>query len=163
MNEERFTPLTIMNEKDKKELLGKLKEQYGVKQIPGTFLSRGSDRIFFFSGEGGGDGVKKVEKEIVVERAGVYFGKVDEKTQKIRLSIEGSHILRDQITKNIYELSNKEDFERWMEGQDLFISTGNREFLIIKYKENFLGTGKSSEGKISNYIPKNRRLKIKQT
>ena len=31
----------------------------------------------------------------------------------------------------------------------------------MKYKDNFLGTGKASENKISNFIPKNRRLKEK--
>ena len=161
MMEEKFTPLTIMNEKDKKELLSKLNEQYGIKRIPGILLSRGSDRIFLFSGEIAGEGVKSIEKGIVVERVGVYFAKIDEKTKKIRLSIEGSQILKDQITKNIYELKNNEDFEKWMQGEDLQIKTGNKEFLIVKYKENLLGTGKASDEKISNYIPKNRRLKHK--
>ena len=34
-------------------------------------------------------------------------------------------------------------------------------FVIIRYKDEFLGTGKASEEKISNFIPKNRRLKEK--
>lgn len=163
MKEEIFMPLNIMNEKDKRELLRKLNEQFGIKNIPGIILSRGKDRIFLFSGEISREGIKKIEKSVVVERVGIYFAKIDEKTGKIRLSIEGSQILKDQITKNVYELSSQEDFETWMQGQDLQIKTGTREFFIIKYKNNFLGTGKASEEKISNYIPKNRRLKIRQT
>ncbi len=34
-------------------------------------------------------------------------------------------------------------------------------FVVIKYKSDFLGTGKASENKISNFIPKNRRLREK--
>jgi len=32
----------------------------------------------------------------------------------------------------------------------------------MKYKNDFLGTGKASENKIGNFIPKNRRLKHKE-
>ncbi|MBI2044294.1 hypothetical protein HYT24_02940 [Candidatus Pacearchaeota archaeon] len=163
MIEEKFTPLTIMNERDKKELFEKLNEQFGIKKIPGIIVSRGKERIFLFTGDITSDKLKEIEKSIVIERVGIYLGKVDEKTEKIRLSIEGSQMLKDQITKNVYELKNNEDFEMWMQGQDLYIKTGTKEFLIIKYKDHLLGTGKASEEKISNYIPKNRRLKIKQT
>lgn len=159
--DERFTPLEIMNEKEKKNLLKKLNEQFGIKTISGIFATRGADRIFLFSGNISPKDLKDLEKNIVIERIGVYFAKTDEKTGKVRLSIEGSQILKDQITKNTYELRNEKDFESWMQGQDLQIKTGNKEFLIIKYKGNLLGTGKASEEKISNYIPKNRRLKYK--
>ena len=159
--DQRFTPLEVMKEKDKKEILKKLNEQYGIKSIPGIIVSRGADRLFLFSGEIDEKQLKEIEKTIVVERVGVYFAKIDEKTEKVRLSIEGSQLLKDQITKNIYELTNEKDFESWMKGEDLQIKTGNKEFLIVKYKDNLLGTGKASEDKISNYIPKNRRLKHK--
>jgi NOL1/NOP2/fmu family ribosome biogenesis protein len=35
--------------------------------------------------------------------------------------------------------------------------------VAIRYKEDFLGCGKASESKISNFIPKSRRLKLKTT
>lgn len=161
MIQQKFTPLNVMNEKEKKELLKKLGEQFGIKEIPGIILSRGKERMFLFSGNISEEKLKKIEKEIVIERAGIYFARIDEHTGKIRLSIEGSQMLKDQIKKNIYEISTKDDFEKWMQGQDLQISTGKREFLIMKYKDNLVGTGKASEQKISNYIPKNRRLKYK--
>jgi len=44
-------------------------------------------------------------------------------------------------------------------GRELNIKTGKRDFLIIKHGDDFLGTGKVSEEKIGNFIPKNRRLK----
>jgi len=46
-----------------------------------------------------------------------------------------------------------------MKGNELEIKTGKKGFLIMKYKNNFLGCGKASELKIGNFIPKSRRLK----
>ena len=48
-----------------------------------------------------------------------------------------------------------------MKGSELNLKSGMKGFVIIKYKNEFLGTGKASEEKISNFIPKNRRLKEK--
>jgi len=48
-----------------------------------------------------------------------------------------------------------------MQGSELQITTGKKGYIIIKYKNDFLGTGKASENKITNFIPKNRRLKYK--
>ena len=36
-------------------------------------------------------------------------------------------------------------------------------FVIMKCEDDFLGTGKASENKIGNFIPKNRRLKYKES
>ncbi|MFA4953300.1 MAG: hypothetical protein WC584_03685 [Candidatus Pacearchaeota archaeon] len=108
---------------------------------------------------------------------------------KIRLSIEGTQIFSSQINKNIFEL-NDNQVEDWMKGNELLSDNINKEskeslgvggrgvavgqeliqkngwgtyrgFLVMKYKNNFLGCGKASENKISNFIPKNRRLKEK--
>ena len=46
-------------------------------------------------------------------------------------------------------------------GEELQIETGKKDLLILKYKDDFLGCGKASEKKITNFIPKNRRLKSK--
>jgi NOL1/NOP2/fmu family ribosome biogenesis protein len=87
-----------------------------------------------------------------------YFAK--EQNGEIRLSLEGVHLLKDQITKGIFELDEKQADE-WMHGSELNIETGKKQFLVMKHKDYFLGTGKASEKKISNFIPKNRRLKFK--
>ena len=65
-----------------------------------------------------------------------------------------------EITKNIFSL-NSEQAEQWMKGHELQIKTGMKGFVAIKYEEDFLGTGKASENKIGNFIPKNRRLREK--
>lgn len=157
-----FTPLKILNEKEKKELENKLNKQFGTEIIPGTLVQKGKERIFLFSGNLTPKEIKKIEEIVVVERVGIYFAKIleDKNEEKIKLSIEGTQILKNQIKKNIFELP-EELVDNWMKGQDLQIKTGERGILIIKHKDDFLGSGKASEEKISNFIPKNRRLREK--
>ena len=155
--------LKIFSEKEKKEIENKVNEQFGIKEIPGMILQRGEERLFLFHGSLSEKQIYEIEQTIPVERIGVYFAKlVEEKNgkTKIRLSIEGTQILSDQIIKNIFELK-EEQVEDWMKGNELQISTGKKDFLAMKYKDDFLGCGKASESKISNFIPKNRRLKEK--
>ncbi len=148
--------MKILNKKEKHEIVNKLKNQFGIKQIPGTLIQFGHEKIFLFTGN-----LKLLEKlqEISrVEGAGNYIAK--EQMNKIRLTIEGTHLLKNQITKNIFEL-DKQQVEKWMYGNELNIQTNKKDFLIMKYKDDFLGCGKASENKVTNFIPKNRRLKEK--
>ncbi len=154
-----YNPLKILNTNEKKEIENKLKAQFGIKSIPGILLKRGAERIFLYQGEFTKQEIKKLDYiKINVERVGVYFCKFQ--NNEIRLSIEGAQILKNQITKNIFEL-DEEQAEAWMKGNELNVKTGVKGFMIMKYKEDFLGCGKASEEKITNFIPKNRRLKEK--
>lgn len=152
--------LKVMNKSEKEEITYKLKTQFGITKIPGEIIMRGKERMFLFSGNFDKNQIKILESLTQIERIGVYFAKKDERDGTLRLSIEGTQIFKDQINKNIFELSENQ-VEPWMKGQELNIKTGKKGFLVMKYKENFLGTGKASEEKITNFIPKNRRLKEK--
>jgi len=151
-----MTRIKIFTQKEKQQLIEKLRMQFGVEDVKGIFVQMGLERLYLFQGGLTKRGLIELEQIIWLERIGVYFGKVIK--DEIRLSIEGAQILQDQITKNIFELSD-EQAEEWMKGHELDIQTGERGFLIMKYKNNFLGCGKASEHKIGNYIPKSRRLK----
>ena len=150
--------IKILNSKEKKEIIKKLNEQFGVEKIPGTLIKSGQDRIFFFSGEISEREIHELEREVPIERVGVYFARILNDFPK--LSIEGTQILKEQIKKNIFEL-NKEQLDDWMKGRDLQIKSEQRGFFVMKYKNDFLGCGKISAEKISNFIPKARRLKSK--
>lgn len=146
---------------DKEELNEKLEEQFGIKEIPGILLRKGKERIFLFQGELSEKEIIKLDSLVEIERTGIYIGKIFEPTGELRLSIEGTQIFKDQIKRNIFELDSEQDYEKWMNGQELNIKTNLRGMIVIKYKGEFLGCGKASEEKIGNFIPKNRRLKIK--
>lgn len=148
--------LKIFNPREKAKLVAQLKEQFGIRNVEGIISMRGRERLFIFQGNLDEEEIRELEKTLPVERIGVYFGK--DINGKIRLSIEGVQLLKDQITKNIFEM-NEEQLKLWMKGNELNVKSGKEGFVIMKYKDDFLGTGKASAEKITNFIPKNRRLK----
>ncbi len=150
--------LKIFSEKETQKIKEKLQSQFGIKEIPGILIKKGAERIFLYQGDLAPKEIINLEQEIPIERAGVYFAK--EVGEGIRLSIEGTQILADQITKNIFQLTEKQML-KWMHGNELNLKPKQQGFIVIKYKNDFLGTGKASAEKISNFIPKNRRLKEK--
>ena len=136
-----------------------LREQFGIEEINGKMLKLGEEKLFLFTGDASDNEIKTLEKIVPVERIGVYFAKVVH--EDIKLSIEGTQILKNQIKKNIFEVDETQARE-WMEGSELNVKTGKKGFVVIKYKDNFLGCGKASEEKIGNFVPKMRRLKRKE-
>jgi NOL1/NOP2/fmu family ribosome biogenesis protein len=151
--------IKILSKREKQEIEKKLNLEFGIKKIPGMLVKLGNDRIFLFSGKISEKGIKDMEKEIPIERVGVYFARIINDFPK--LSIEGTQILRGQIRKNIFELDEAQ-LNDWMKGNDLQVKTDKRGFFVMKHKDDFLGCGKISAEKISNFIPKARRLKNKE-
>lgn len=154
-----MTFLKVLNQKEKKEIETRLSEQFGIDNIPGLIVKRGEERLFIFSGDFSEEDIKKLEASAPIERVGIYFARII--GDDIKLSIEGTNMLKNQINKNIFEL-NDEQLEEWMMGQDLQIKTGEKGLLVIKHNNDFLGCGKASEEKIGNFIPKSRRLRYKE-
>jgi len=150
--------LTFFTYKKRAVIIEKLKNQFGIDDMKGIILRRGNERLFLYQGALSPKNIGKLEDTVPVERVGIYFGKVMDATDEIRLSIDGVQLFKDQITKNIIELDEKQADE-WMHGNELLMKTGKNNFVILKYKDNLLGCGKASAEKITNFIPKNRRLK----
>ena len=88
-----------------------------------------------------------------IENIGIYFAK--EQPDGIRLTIYSVHLIN--INKNILEINNDES-EKWFKGYDLDINT-SKGFKILKNNNDFIGCGKSTGQKISNFVPKERRVK----
>jgi len=141
---------------ERKEIEKAIEIEFGIKKIPGEVIMSGSEKLFLFSGDLSEEDVSKISELVPVERIGVYFAKVI--AGEVRLSIEGSQILKYQIKKNIFELDEKQA-ESWMMGDELNVASGMKGFVVMKYRDNFMGCGKASLEKISNFIPKTRRLK----
>jgi len=157
-----YPKFKILNEKEKKKIVEQLNQQFGIKKIPGIILQRGAERLFFYDGDLDKREIQDLENTIIIERIGIYFAKLIPGEDQIRLSIEGSHILKDQITKNIFTLNDKQA-EKYLKGEEVEIKIPEKErgFVVIKYKEDLWGCGKASAEKISNFIPKARRVKEK--
>lgn len=151
--------LKFLDKNEKKELIQKLNEQFGIKEIPWPLIKWGNERIIIFSGNADEKEIEKIRELAIIEIIGLYFAKEE---YGLRLSIEATQLLKNQITKNIFEL-NEEQMNEWMKGHELNIQTGKKGFLVMKYKNDLLGCGKASENKISNFVPKERRIKERNT
>lgn len=140
---------------DKKRIIQKLNEQFGINEIPQLIILFGKEKLRLYSGNLLKEELYHLNNELRVENIGLYFAKWE--NDEVRLTIDGVQMFKDQITKNILELNNEQALE-WLKGNDLDIKMDNS-WKILKHKNEFLGCGKSTGEKISNFMPKERRIK----
>jgi len=140
---------------EKRRIIEKLNEQFGIETLPYLLIESGKEKIRAFSGHLSKDEIKIIGEIANIETLGLYLLK--EENGEFRLSLDASLLLSKQLTKNIIEI-NDEEYQLWARGHNLSI-TKPRGVYVIKYKEDFIGCGKSNEEIIFNYVPKDRRLK----
>lgn len=147
--------LIALNSKKVKVILATLKEQFGydstdLKQYA-FFLRRKDQAIKIISR----DVEKIMGANMNIDSMGLRIGK--HLTDGILLSIEGAQLIGPQCTKNIVNLEY-DDMRKWLKGFEVEVDNDENKFVIIKYQDDFIGTGKQKNGKIINNIPKGRRL-----
>ncbi len=140
---------------EKKRIIKQLQEQFGISKIPHLFLRFGKEKIRAYSGNLSIEELKELDKTLRIETAGLYFAK--QQQDGIRLTLDGVQLFKPQITKNILELTG-EQTQQWLKGNDLDIQT-SKAFKILKNQNEFLGCGKSTGERITNFVPKERRIK----
>jgi NOL1/NOP2/fmu family ribosome biogenesis protein len=141
---------------EKRKITRLLSDQFGITSLPYLLIVSGKEKIRGFSGHLSKEEILQLTQLTNVEIIGLYMFKKEHEND-IRLTIDATHLLKDQISKNILNI-NESQKEDWLRGKNLEISSihGN---VIIKHEADFIGTGKSNSQKIFNYIPKDRRLK----
>ncbi len=158
--------INFLNKKEKKQLIERLKNQYGISKINFALCKNSSGKIRGFSGNLSKEEILTLSRTLRIEGFGLYLFKED--FARIRIGQDALYLFEKEIKKNIIELS-EEKVRDWLKGQDLQIDeeilekTKNleKDFLILKSKKYFIGCGKLSENKINNFVPKERRLKEK--
>ncbi len=147
--------LKILRKKEVKQILSKLKEQWDFsKPLNYTFLKSHKDKIYLITND-----ISKIDlSKLRIDKIGLYFCTIVNQ-KEIRLSIEGSQLIGLYCNKNILEL-NESEMKQWLQGFDLDKESSVKGFALIKHNKDFIGTGKVTEGKILNYIPKARRIKV---
>jgi NOL1/NOP2/fmu family ribosome biogenesis protein len=140
---------------EKRRIIEELKEQFGIEDLPYLLIQTGKEKIRAFSGSLSKEDIVSLGKIANVEIVGLYIA--SSRDSEIRLSMDGLHLLKEQISKNILEI-NDEQLQLWLRGSDLPIQA-EKGTLAIKYKGDFIGCGKSNGQTIFNYVPKERRLK----
>lgn len=161
--------MKIIYSTDKKRILEKL-NKYNINNLNFTLIETGKEKIRGYTGDLTPDELKKLNKKVPILLAGIYL--FHEYPDDIRISVDAAHILREQIkdSTEVIEL-NKEQLEGWFKGQDIEIfklkelnpniEKQERTFKLIKYNNEFIGSGKLTFERLVNYLPKERRIKNK--
>ncbi len=149
--------LQILNGKQAKEIHEELKEHYGFAgKIEAVFLlSEKKQKIYLFTRD-----VAEIDlTKFRIDSMGMYFGALYD--GKFRFSIEGSQMIGAQCTKNVFELT-REEMQQWLKGEKITLNEEQKEnmegFVLVKYKNDFLGAGKVAGDMILNYVPKTRYI-----
>ena len=139
----------------KRKILKQLNEQFGITNLPYLLLRFGKEKLRAYSGNLSVEELNKLDSTLRIENIGLYFAK--QQIDGLRLTLDSLTLLKPQITKNILEIDNTQA-EKWLKGQDLEIKSDNN-FKVLKYQNELIGCGKSTGERITNSIPKERRIK----
>jgi len=147
--------MKIIDSPEKKKILKKLNEQFGITKIPFLLLRFGKEKIKLYSGSLTREELAFIDRNLKIETIGLNFAIQHE--DGIRLTLGSLSLFKNQITKNIIELNNNQA-EQWIRGKDLHIIS-NKSYLILKHSNELIGCAKSDGKIIKNSIPKHRRIK----
>ncbi|MBU2585871.1 MAG: NOL1/NOP2/sun family putative RNA methylase, partial [Bacteroidetes bacterium] len=94
---------------------------------------------------------------IPLHRIGLKLTSFDKKTGW-RLSTNAAQILTKHISKNIVELSRKEDLISYYMGHKTKVDHADSDFVVVKYDGLIFGSGKIKNRILFSYFPKGRRM-----
>ena len=139
----------------KKKIVKEFSENFGVDKVDGLFLQFGKEKLRVYNGSLSKEELIDLDRNVKVENIGLYLAK--SQSDGFRLSLDGCDLLKDRINKGILEISDG-DAEKWFKGNDLEISE-DVGFKVLMNRGDFIGCGKSTGEKISNSLPKERRVR----
>jgi len=149
--------MKILNDSERKLLQELLHQQHGVREAFKEFIlimgGDGKVRAATF------ETIEVARKLRKILQMGLYVAKYRKNKNEVFLSIEGSQLLNNQISKNIVELS-EEECREWMRGAPipLSINTDSR-YIVGKIDKIYLGSARvSRDGKLYPQIAVWRRL-----
>jgi NOL1/NOP2/fmu family ribosome biogenesis protein len=147
--------MKLLNNPDKKKIINQLNNQFGISKLPYLLLQFGKEKFRLFSGSLSKEDLNLLDRELIIENIGLYFAK--QQNDGLRLTLDSLSVFKNQTNKNILEINNKQA-ENWLKGNDLYIISDNN-FKILKHNNELIGCGKSTGERITNSIPKERRIK----
>jgi len=139
----------------KKKIITQLNNQFGIQKLPYLLLQFGKEKLRLYSGSLSKQELINLDKQLRVETMGLYFAK--QQPDGLRLSLDGTQLFKPQITKNILQITNPQA-DQWFKGNDLDIQT-EPALKILENNNDLIGCGKSTGERITNSIPKERRIR----
>ena len=144
--------LKILNTRQKKDLFLMLKNQFGFSlKLDYVFLRNERGKVYIIS-----EDMAKIDlNKLKINTMGLYFG--EWKGNELRLSLEGAQMIGPTAKENVVEL-NEGLLKLYFSGHDFEMDLGSENrFVILKFREDFVGCCKYKEGKILNFLPKEHR------
>ncbi|UCD20582.1 MAG: hypothetical protein JSW08_02275 [archaeon] len=150
--------IKIVSKKQRRDIENLLKENFDLKlEFSHAFVRFGKDKIRLFTGDISEQDINTLHSLVRIDNIGSYFAFF--KDNELRINFDVLNLFRKKVNKNILEL-NKEQAEQWMLGKNLEISQKfSSKIILIKYKDDLLGSGKISE-RLWNFVPKERRTNL---
>src|SRR3989344_8868973 len=139
--------MKLLNNKETKGIIKRLEEQYGTKdlKLDYLFFINKDNKIFIINKD-----YSRLNLDLLnINSLGMYFGKIE--NSGIRLSIYGSQMIGKFATKNIFETDKEEE---WLNGENLECGKNLIGWVIVKSKEDYMGSGYCKNGIVMNYIKK---------
>jgi len=159
--------IAILDRAKKKRFIGGLSE-FGMKKIPELLIRSGKERIRAYSGNLSTEEIMEIWRLLPIEAVGLYVGKdmINRNgVHEIRLSLDGMHTWKDQLTERIFELTPEQE-EDWFKGKEIELNEGqigktSDGFVNVKGGKDLVGVGKiGNSGKtLFGFLPKERRRK----
>jgi len=150
--------IRLIKSSEKKEILNKLNNNYGITSLPFLLIESGKEKVRGYTGHLSKEEILDLTRIAKVEVIGLYLFK-KEKDNELRLSFEApaNKEIQKQLSKNTIEL-NEEQSKSWMKGNDIEVPC-QEGYVVLKHKDDFLGCGKSNGKIIFNHVPKDRRVR----
>lgn len=148
-----------MNKEEIRYLEMVLKKNYGSEiKFEDNLFKSSKEKIWIVSKKAFSINFKKFR----INSLGLYLGRL-KKNEKIQLSVEGSQLVGKKAKKNIVIIDEK-NLIKFLQGFDFkpkkLIDCEKNNFVLIKFKEDFVGTGILRENYVENILPKARRIFI---
>src|SRR3989344_5590285 len=142
--------IQILDKTKKKKFIEGI-SNFGVSKISELLIRTGSERVRAYSGNLSTDEIMGIWRILPIEGVGLYVGKdlIDRHgVREIRLSVDGLHTWQNQITKDIFVLSESQE-EEWFKGKNIELDKIEKEgFVAVKSNDekDFVGMGKIGAG-----------------
>ncbi|MEM4647993.1 MAG: hypothetical protein QXO12_01630 [Candidatus Pacearchaeota archaeon] len=145
--------MKIITKKEKKRILNFLKIYgFNKKDFSNYLFFRNGDKINIITKD-----KEKIIKNFqdITNVLGFYLGKIEK--NGIRLSFDACQLFKEKI-KNFIEIDENQA-NKWFKGEDIEIKKDINGFFILKFNNDLIGCGYAKNGKMKNYVPKERRIK----
>jgi NOL1/NOP2/fmu family ribosome biogenesis protein len=143
-----------LNSKEIKRFLALLEKQWGfVGTLDYVWYQNNRRKLYIVNKE-----FASLDQALIrVNTCGLYFAEITMKGD-LRLSIEGSQMIGKTATRQVLSL-DAEQVKHWMYGDDVSVDASLQGFYLLKSGDSFIGCGSCREGKLVNFVSKNRRIK----